>query len=54
MIENENEVVAQLRSQLKKTAEDTKLKEELLNDLHMASNNFFTLLQKYKVDMVRV
>lgn len=54
MIEAESDAVESLKKKVKDAVEDIKRKEDLLYDVDLTCNNFFMLLQKYKIDPVRV
>lgn len=53
-IETESSGVAQLKERLKIALQTIKEKGDLIRDVKIASENFFMVLQKYKIDSVSI
>lgn len=51
-IETESDAVQVLKDQIEATVEETIQKVNLIKDVDMSTNNFFMVLQKYKIDPV--
>lgn len=51
-MEDESEAVKELQKEMKAVKTSIAKKEDLLSEVNMASNNFFMVLQKYKIDPV--
>lgn len=54
LIELENTELKEVRDKLEKVISEIKHKKHLLGEMEMATTNFFHLLQKYKIDVVRI
>ena len=51
-LEEESAAVETLKQKVKVVTADIEKSEDLLNEVNIASTNFFMILQKYKIDPV--